>query len=124
VSPAALRHSGMHLVADLHGIAREKLCDAEAIGQLLKQAAAAAGATIVYSHFHAFGPGQGITGVVLLAESHISVHTWPELGFAALDIFMCGQAQPQRALALIEAGLAPASSVIQELPRGYSVVAQ
>ena len=121
---AALRHSGTHLVADLHGIARDKLCDADAIDALLRQAAVAAGATIVYSHFHAFGAGQGITGVVLLAESHISIHTWPELGFAALDIFMCGQAQPRRALTLIEASLAPASSAIQELPRGYSVVAQ
>jgi S-adenosylmethionine decarboxylase len=114
----------MHLIADLHGIAREKLCDADAIDSLLRQAAAAAGATIVYSHFHAFGPGLGITGVLLLAESHISIHTWPERGFAALDIFMCGQAEPRRALALIEAGLAPSSSAIQELPRGYSVVAQ
>ncbi|HCY63967.1 MAG TPA: adenosylmethionine decarboxylase [Oxalobacteraceae bacterium] len=124
MTAAALRHSGTHLIADLHGVARGKLCDAGAIDALLRQAAAAAGATIVYSHFHAFGPGQGITGVVLLAESHISIHTWPELGFAALDIFMCGQAEPRRALALIEASLAPVSSAIQELPRGYSVAAQ
>ncbi|WP_132260427.1 adenosylmethionine decarboxylase [Paucimonas lemoignei] len=111
----------MHLIADLHGIAGEKLCDADAIAALLRAAAQAAGATIVYSHFHGFGPGQGITGVVLLAESHISIHTWPELGFAALDIFMCGHAQPHRALAVIEAALAPDSRTIQELPRGYAV---
>lgn len=124
MTAAALHHSGTHLIADLHGVACDKLCDAGAIDALLRQAAVAAGATIVYSHFHAFGPGQGITGVVLLAESHISIHTWPELGFAALDIFMCGQAEPRRALALIEASLAPVSSAIQELPRGYSVAAQ
>lgn len=124
MTATALHHSGAHLIADLHGVARDKLCDAGAIDALLRQAAVAAGATIVYSHFHAFGPGQGITGVVLLAESHISIHTWPELGFAALDIFMCGQAEPRRALALIEASLAPVSSAIQELPRGYSVAAQ
>lgn len=121
MTPAELHHSGMHLVADLHGIARAKLCDADAIDTLLQQAAQAAGATIVYSHFHGFGPGQGITGVVLLAESHISIHTWPELGFAALDIFMCGQAQPRLALAVIEAALVPATSAVQELPRGYAV---
>ncbi|RJG04460.1 adenosylmethionine decarboxylase [Noviherbaspirillum sedimenti] len=115
-----MRHSGTHLIADLHGIAREKLCDGAALDRLMRQAAESAGATIVYSHFHAFGAGQGVTGVVLLAESHISIHTWPEIGFAALDIFMCGNAQPQRALALIEAALTPASSAVQELPRGYS----
>ncbi|QAU32945.1 adenosylmethionine decarboxylase [Janthinobacterium sp. 17J80-10] len=120
--PAELQHSGTHLVADLHGIARALLCDSDAIEALLRQAALAAGATIVYSHFHAFGPGQGVTGVVLLAESHISIHTWPETGFAALDIFMCGGAEPRRALGLIEAGLTPAASTVQELPRGYSVV--
>lgn len=120
--PAELQHSGTHLVADLHGIARARLCDTHAIESLLRQSALAAGATIVYSHFHAFGPGQGVTGVVLLAESHISIHTWPETGFAALDIFMCGGAEPRRALALIEAELAPASRNVHELPRGYSVV--
>lgn len=123
MKPAELQHSGTHLIADLHGIACAKLTDATAIEALLRQAALAAGATIVYSHFHAFGPGQGVTGVVLLAESHISIHTWPEIGFAALDIFMCGQAEPRRALALIETGLVPASTTLQELPRGYSVVA-
>lgn len=121
--PAELQHSGAHLIADLHGIACNMLCDGDAIEALLRQAALAAGATIVYSHFHAFGPGQGVTGVVLLAESHISIHTWPEIGFAALDIFMCGQAAPRRALAVIETGLAPASTTLQELSRGYSVVA-
>lgn len=122
--PAQLQHSGMHLIADLHGIASAKLTDVAAIEALLRQAALAAGATIVYSHFHAFGPGQGVTGVVLLAESHISIHTWPEIGFAALDIFMCGRAKPGQALAVIEAGLAPTSSTLQELPRGYSALAQ
>jgi S-adenosylmethionine decarboxylase len=48
---------------------------------------------VLFSHFHAFGEGQGVTGVVLLAESHITIHTWPECGFAAADIFMCGSAR-------------------------------
>jgi S-adenosylmethionine decarboxylase len=59
-------------------------------------------ARVLFSHFHAFGEGQGVTGVVLLAESHITIHTWPECGFAAADIFMCGSAQPELALALIK----------------------
>ncbi|MCG2585693.1 adenosylmethionine decarboxylase [Massilia sp. TS11] len=99
--------SGQHLLADLGGIAPERLRDAAAIDTLLRAAAEAAGARVLHSHFHSFGPGLGVTGVVLLAESHISIHTWPETGFAAVDIFMCGQAEPQRALALICASLAP-----------------
>ena len=112
--------SGIHLIADLHGIAPHRLVDPAAIEQLLNDAAVVAGATIVYSHFHAFGPGQGVTGVVLLAESHISIHTWPENGFAAVDIFMCGGAQPQQALEAIVAAWQPISSDVRNLSRGLA----
>jgi len=50
---------------------------------------------------HNFGEGSGVTGVVLLAESHISIHTWPELKYAAVDIFMCGACDPQRAIPVL-----------------------
>ena len=122
MKPAGFAHSGTHLVADLHGVDAGKLMDVDALASLLRQSALAAGASIIYSHLHAFGAGQGVTGVVLLAESHISIHTWPELGYAALDIFMCGQADPKLALALIEAGLAPQSSEVRSLQRGFQVV--
>ena len=115
---APYRSSGTHLIADLYGIDSEKLSDTQFIEDLLKRSAHAAGARIVYSHFHPFGPGQGITGVVLLAESHISIHTWPETGFAAVDIFMCGNARPQRALELIRQVLAPASVGVRDIARG------
>ena len=115
---SGLAHSGTHLVADLHGIDAGKLMDVDALASLLKRSALAAGATVIYSHLHAFGVGQGVTGVVLLAESHISIHTWPERGYAALDIFVCGQANPMLALALIEEGLAPQSREVQSLQRG------
>lgn len=110
--------SGTHLIADLHGIDREKLADAPAIEDLLKRGALAAGAHIVYSHFHPFGPGQGVTGVVLLAESHISIHTWPESGFAAVDIFMCGNAEPRRALDYIREILMPDAVNVRDIARG------
>lgn len=105
----APRHlpSGTHLLADMSGIAPQRLSDCAAIEKLLRAAAEAAGARVLHSHFHGFGPGQGVTGVVLLAESHISIHTWPEDGFAAADIFMCGAAQPQLALDLLRAALQP-----------------
>jgi S-adenosylmethionine decarboxylase len=112
------RPAGMHLLADLHGIAPALLTDPARLDALLREAALAAGARILHSHFHAFGPGMGVTGVLLLAESHISIHTWPETAFAAADVFMCGDARPHRALEVIEAALRPAARSIQTIARG------
>lgn len=109
--------AGTHVLADLSGICAEKLSDCALLETLLRDAAEAAGARILFSHFHAFGEGQGVTGVVLLAESHITIHTWPECGFAAADIFMCGSAQPELALALMETALGPQSRKIQAIRR-------
>jgi S-adenosylmethionine decarboxylase len=103
VSGAPYKAAGTHLLADFEGVAPSLLLDAAAIEEALRQAALAAGARILHGHFHTFGAGGGVTGVLLLAESHISIHTWPEDGFAALDIFMCGSARPASALARIEA---------------------
>ena len=114
--------SGTHVLADLSGIAAEKLSDCAALQQLLCEAALAAEARVLFSHFHAFGEGQGVTGVVLLAESHITIHTWPECGFAAADIFMCGSAQPELALALIAKALQPDATRIQSLHRSSTGV--
>ena len=68
---------------------------------LMINAASEGGATVVGCHFHTFGIQQGVTGVVLLAESHITVHTWPESLYAAFDIFMCGRCDPQAAAEVI-----------------------
>jgi S-adenosylmethionine decarboxylase len=97
--PAA---QGIHLIADLYGVRSSALSELRTIEALLREAAAAAAAQVLSGHFHHFGAGAGITGVLLLAESHISIHTWPEHAYAAVDIFMCGQAAPERALELIE----------------------
>ena len=122
MSGAAYQPMGAHLLADFHGVAADSLSDADAIESLLLDSARAAGARILHSHFHAFGPGRGITGVLLLAESHISIHTWPEFGFAAADIFMCGRAEPQRALAVIRSALQPASCTVQTITRGQVIL--
>lgn len=114
--------AGAHLLADMHGICADKLSDAATLENLLRQSALAAGAQILFSHFHSFGAGQGITGVVLLAESHISIHTWPEFGFAAADIFMCGQAQPQRALEVIKQALQPTQYEVKTIKRGLNAL--
>ncbi len=109
---------GLHLLADFHGVDAERLTDTLAIETLLREAARAAGATPVGSNFHPFGPGLGVTGVLLLQESHISIHTWPEHGFAAVDVFMCGSARPERAVDVIEAGLCPTSFSCRDMLRG------
>ncbi len=96
---------GTHLLADLSGVAATPLRDCVALESLLRRAASEAGAQVLHGHFHSFGAEAGVTGVLLLAESHISIHTWPEAGFAAVDIFMCGAAKPQAALDMIASAL-------------------
>lgn len=89
--------TGHHLIADLTGGTR--LDEVAHIEACLIAAAAAAGAKLLEVRLHSFGPAMGVTGVALLAESHISIHTWPEYGTSCVDIFMCGQAHD------LEAGL-------------------
>lgn len=109
---------GYHLLADFHEVAAARLTDADWLEAQLRAAALAAGATPLTAQFHHFGEGMGVTGVLLLQESHISIHTWPEHRFAALDIFMCGACQPASALDVLQEALRP-GQVIQHLtPRG------
>jgi S-adenosylmethionine decarboxylase len=112
---------GLHLLADFYGVAAALLRDASALEALLRAAAGKAGAQVLGSHFHTFGEEDGVTGVVLLSESHISVHTWPEAGFAAIDIFMCGSAVPERALEELARVLRPARRQVTRAPRGQRV---
>ena len=95
---------GWHLIADL--VDGAHLDDAERIERCLAEAATAAGATLLEVRLHKFGAGFGVTGVALLAESHISIHTWPEFGTACIDIFMCGRTNDlDAALDVIVTGL-------------------
>ncbi len=95
---------GLHLIADIAGA--EGIDDCTRIETALVAAAAAARVTVLDVRLHHFGEGNGVTGVVLLAESHISIHTWPEHGLAAVDIFVCGpNASAEAALAEIVAQL-------------------
>lgn len=108
---------GRHLLADFYGMNAQALNDAQALETTLTAAARAAGAVPLESRFHSFGGG-GVTGVVLLQESHISVHTWPEYGFAAVDVFMCGNARPQEAIAALKRAWLPQRVVLRESGRG------
>ncbi|MGO4306021.1 MULTISPECIES: adenosylmethionine decarboxylase [unclassified Cupriavidus] len=109
---------GRHLLLDMQGVAATRLTDAALIERVLYDAARAAGATPVDGRFQHFGPGLGVTGVLLLKESHISIHTWPEYGFAAVDIFMCGTAQPELGIEVILAALSPTVANVRDQARG------
>ncbi len=82
------RYAGDHILLDLYGA--DYLCDPDYIEQEMKKAAKFSGATIIGSQFKKFGENGGVSGFLLLAESHISIHTWPENGTAQIDVFMCG----------------------------------
>ncbi len=109
---------GRHVLADFRGVSADRLTDVQALERDLIAAAQAAGAHVLSAHFHHFGDGAGVTGVVLLSESHISIHTWPEHAFAALDIFMCGAARPELALEHLRARLAPEAVHATTVARG------
>jgi S-adenosylmethionine decarboxylase len=107
---------GQHALLDITG--GDRLDDPAFLEHVLRTAAAAAGAHVIGAHFHHFGPEQGVTGVLLLAESHISVHTWPERDLAAFDIFMCGSALTSRAVATIREFFPGAKVSAQMIARG------
>lgn len=111
-----MRFAGIHLLVDIWGAAR--LDEPEHIDASLCAAAIAAGATILHSHFHHFTPNGGVSGVVVLAESHISIHTWPERDFAAIDIFMCGDCDPHLSIPILQAAFSPSRIDVDEQRRG------
>ncbi len=116
VEKDGMRFAGTHLLIDLWEATN--LTDPALIDHTLCEAALAAGATILHSHFHHFSPNGGVSGVVVLAESHISIHTWPERGFAAIDIFMCGACDPHRSVEVLQRTFKAARLVVDEQRRG------
>jgi S-adenosylmethionine decarboxylase len=116
ITKNGLSYAGSHLIIDLWEA--EGLADRERIETALIDAVQAAGATLLHIHLHTFEEGGGISGVAVLAESHISVHTWPEKGYAAFDVFMCGDAQPRKALDVFKRAFNPGRLVVGEHKRG------
>jgi S-adenosylmethionine decarboxylase len=110
---------GKHLLLDLYKASH--LSDKCVIEKALLEAAEVCNAKVLQKNFHSFGEEQGVTGMLLLAESHISIHTWPESHFAAVDIFMCGNCDPTLALAPIKKYLCPERVDVREFNRGTSL---
>jgi S-adenosylmethionine decarboxylase proenzyme len=109
---------GIQILVELFDCNREKLNDIDFIREILEEAARSTGSTIMTSEFRYFEP-QGISGLVMIAESHLSIHTWPEYGYAAADIFTCGnRVFPWKAVPVLEKGLEAETSATQELKRG------
>ena len=111
-----LEYAGTHLLVELWEASA--LDSIPTVETALREAVEACGATLLNVFLHHFGEGSGVSGVAVLAESHISIHTWPERGYAAVDIFMCGGCDPYAAIAVLKRHFEPASVQVTEAKRG------
>lgn len=113
-----MHHLGTHILIELYECKMQLLNDAEHIEQLLVRAATEAGASVVSSHANLFNP-HGVSAVVIIAESHVTVHTWPEHRYAAVDVFTCGdKVKPWKVQAFLEQALDAQRCSAMEIRRG------
>ena len=108
--------AGTHIILDCWGASR--LDELDHIETALRDAVDIAGATLLHIHLHHFTPNGGVSGVAVLAESHISIHTWPERDYAALDIFMCGDTQPEKTISIFKEAFQTSNITITKHLRG------
>ncbi len=114
-----MKTTGQHLLVEYRGCDPAVLNDQSRIEALMREAAQAARATIVGTLFRRFSP-HGVSGVVVVEESHLSIHTWPEHGYAAVDFYTCGDCLPREAYEVLREGLAARTAEIMTLERGQS----
>jgi S-adenosylmethionine decarboxylase len=113
-------YTGEHWLVEFHDA--QALDDLACVTEALRSAADAGGVHLLRLDTHHFGDKQGVTGVALLAESHISIHTWPEHGYAAIDLFFCGRhTKANDAIGALRKALRPARESVQTIKRGYSL---
>lgn len=109
---------GIHLVGDLQGVSPEKISHTDTIQEIMESAVKFGKLTKIRSYYHQFTPS-GVSGIILLAESHLSFHTWPEYGLVALDIFTCGPTEnAESAMEYILGKLTPSSIEYKRIERG------
>lgn len=112
---------GRHILVEYYECDPDILKSSELIESHLNKAAILAGATVVESVFHLFNP-HGVSGVVVIAESHLTIHTWPEYGYAAVDLFTCGDTvAPDKAIDYLKTALNSGNSSTVEVERGQAV---
>lgn len=108
---------GLHLLVEYWRCDPTILDDTKRLLELLKEAAAAAGTTVIHTHGHRFSP-QGVSVVVVIQESHLSIHTWPEQAYAAVDFYTCGNGSPRAAHDVLMHGLSAKTCRALLLRRG------
>ena len=109
---------GRHLLAEYYECNANILNNVQLIEDVMTEAAVRCGATVVQKNFHHFSP-YGVSGVVIIAESHLTIHTWPEYGYASVDLFTCGDScNPHVAYEYLQEKLASGSALFSELKRG------
>lgn len=117
VRDGKIAYAGKHIIIDIWGV--NHLNNLDFIEGVFRAAIAASGATLLEMKLHEFeGSDSGITGVAILAESHISIHTWPECSYAAIDVFMCGTADIDSAVEVMLRSFDPKHSQVSEHKRG------
>ncbi len=111
-----IRYAGVQLIIELWDA--KNLSSLSKIKKILKDAIKACEATLLKIELHKFSPSGGISGVAIIMESHLSVHTWPEYKYAALDVFVCGDVNPYKSIAVLKKGFETNNVQIAELKRG------
>ncbi|MFP4106067.1 MAG: adenosylmethionine decarboxylase [Phycisphaerae bacterium] len=111
-----VKFAGIHLIVELWGA--RHMTDPQRIKEIMTEAVDACGATLLSIDLHVFSPGGGVSGVAVLSESHISIHTWPEFAYAAMDIFVCGTLDPHKTVPVLREGFRPDSIQVMEIKRG------
>ena len=111
-----VRYAGNHLIIDLFGA--KHLDDIDHVKNTLEHCVDEAGASLLHIHLHHFTPNGGVSGVAVLSESHISIHSWPEADYAALDVFMCGDARPELCIDVLRDAFEAREVVVKTHQRG------
>ncbi len=112
-----MKRAGIHLICEFWKLKEGKNLEKRGILKILKEAARASGSKVVGENFHQFFP-YGFSAMVLLAESHISLHFWPEFNYLAIDIFTCGKTKPYQALKVLKKKFKPSKLEVIEIKRG------
>jgi S-adenosylmethionine decarboxylase len=115
-SNGQIKYAGVHLIIELWNA--KYLKSLPKIKQILENAVQACQATLLSIDLHQFSPNGGVSGVAIIQESHVSIHTWPEYNYAAVDIFVCGTIDPYKAIPVLKAGFQPKELQVVEVKRG------